>query len=220
MKFAAPVLVAFLVGCGADSGQPRDSARGPADHSAPAAAGAVDWFVDRAEATGLDFVHVNGMTGRFYQPEISGSGAALFDYDNDGDLDVWLVQGGRLEPGSPQLAATGADAGGRLYRNELEVRPDGTRTLRFTDVTKSSGIVARGYGQGVAAGDIDNDGWIDLYLTGFRRNQMFRNNGNGTFSDVSTATGTDSPTTWGVSAAFADVDRDGWLDLFVGNYLT
>jgi hypothetical protein len=185
----------------------------------PAAAGEVDWFVDRAEATGLDFVHVNGMTGRFYQPEISGSGAALFDYDNDGDLDVWLVQGGRLEPGPPQLAATGADAGGRLYRNELEVRPDGTRTLRFTDVTKSSGIAARGYGQGVAAGDIDNDGWIDLYLTGFRRNQMFRNNGNGTFSDVSTATGTDSPTTWGVSAAFADVDRDGWLDLFVGNYL-
>ena len=98
--------------------------------------------------------------------------------------------------------------------------PDGTRTLRFTDVTAASRIVTRGYGQGVAAGDIDNDGWIDLYLTGFRRNQMFRNNGDGTFSDVSLQTGTDSPTTWGVSAAFVDVDRDGWLDLFVGNYLT
>jgi hypothetical protein len=154
------------------------------------------------------------MSGRFYQPEISGSGAALFDYDNDGDLDIWLVQGGSLD--RPDAGG----AGGSLYRNDLEVRPDGTRTLRFTDVTASSRIVTRGYGQGVAAGDIDNDGWIDLYLTGFRRNQMFRNNGHGTFSDVSTATGTDSPTTWGVSAAFADVDRDGWLDLFVGNYLT
>ena len=192
----------------------------PKRQAPAAAAGEPEWFVDVAAATGLDFVHVNGMTGRFYQPEISGSGAALFDYDNDGDLDVWLVQGGRLETGPPQPAAAGAGAGGRLYRNELEVRSDGTRTLRFTDVTKTSRIVTRGYGQGVAAGDIDNDGWIDLYLTGFRRNQMFRNNGNGTFSDVSTATGTDSPTTWGVSAAFADVDRDGWLDLFVGNYLT
>ena len=78
-------------------------------------------------------------------------------------------------------------AGGRLYRNDLEVRPDGTRTLRFTDVTAASGIVTRGYGMGVAAGDIDNDGWIDLYVTGFGRNQMFRNNGDGTFADVSLA---------------------------------
>ena len=159
-------------------------------------------------------MHVNGASGRFYQPEISGSGAALFDYDNDGDLDIWLVQGGSVD----RPAAGGA--GGRLYRNDLEISPDGTRTLRFTDVTAASRIVTRGYGQGVAAGDIDNDGWIDLYLTGFRRNQMFRNNGDGTFSDVSRQTGTDSPTTWGVSAAFVDVDRDGWLDLFVGNYLT
>jgi hypothetical protein len=217
VKFAAAVVLAFLAGCGADGGRPQDSSPAPSGH-APSPAVESEWFVDRAEATGLDFVHVNGMSGRFYQPEISGSGAALFDYDNDGDLDVWLVQGGTLEPG-PRPTAAAADAG-RLYRNDLEVRPDGTRTLRFTDVTTSSGIVARGYGQGVAAGDIDNDGWIDLYLTGFRRNQMFRNNGNGTFSDVSVASGTDSPATWGVSAAFVDVDRDGWLDLFVGNYLT
>jgi hypothetical protein len=216
---AASCLAACFVGCGADGGS-QEPSRKPAGYSTPAAAGEAEWFVDRAEASGLDFVHVNGMNGRFYQPEISGSGAALFDYDNDGDLDVWLVQGGRLEPGLPRPAADGAAAGGRLYRNDLEVRSDGTRALRFTDVTKATGIITRGHGQGVAAGDIDNDGWIDLYLTGFRRNQMFRNNGDGTFSDVSTATGTDSPTTWGVSAAFVDVDRDGWLDLFVGNYLT
>jgi hypothetical protein len=216
--FAVPWLLALFAGCGAGGGQPAQQAGTAHPTSTPE--GASEWFVDRAEATGLSFVHVNGMTGRFYQPEISGSGVALFDYDNDGDLDVFLVQGGTLEVGRGQPRAAGADAGGRLYRNDLEIRPDGTRILRFTDVTKTSGIVARGYGQGVATGDIDNDGWVDLYLTGFGRNQMFRNNGDGTFSDVSVRTGTDSPKTWGVSAAFVDVDRDGWLDLFVGNYLT
>jgi hypothetical protein len=210
-------LAAILAGCGADRGNPQESTPKEDGRQAPAAADAIEWFVDRAQATGLDFVHVNGMSGRFYQPEISGSGAALFDYDNDGDLDAWLVQAGRLDPSVPRPAA---DPGGRLFRNDLEVRPDGTRTLKFTDVTEATRISTRGYGQGVAAGDIDNDGRIDLYLTGFRRNQMFRNNGDGTFSDVSRQTGTDSPTTWGVSASFVDVDRDGWLDLYVGNYLT
>jgi hypothetical protein len=107
----------------------------------------------------------------------------------------------------------------RLYRNDLEIKPDGTRVLRFTDVSEPSEIRTRGYGMGVAAGDIDNDGDIDLYVTGFGRNQMFRNNGNGTFTDVSQSSGTDDPASWGVSAAFVDIDRDGWLDLFVGNYL-
>jgi hypothetical protein len=206
-------LAAILVGCRGDRDRPQESQ--PLERRVPAAAAAEpEWFVDQAAASGLDFVQVNGASGRFYQPEISGSGAALFDYDNDGDLDVYLVQGGSVD----RPAAGGA--GGRLYRNDLEIHPDGTRTLRFTDVTAASGIVTRGYGQGVAAGDIDNDGWIDLYVTGFHGNQMFRNNGDGTFSDVSRQSGTDSPTTWGVSAAFVDVDRDGWLDLFVGNYLT
>jgi hypothetical protein len=213
--------VLILTGCGADHDRPQESATPlPTERQAPAAAGEPEWFADGARPAGLDFVHVNGMTGRFYQPEISGSGAALFDYDNDGDLDIWLVQGGSLDRRSAQPAAEVGDGGGRLYRNDLAIRPDGTRMLKFTDVTETSRIVTRGYGQGVAAGDIDNDGWIDLYLTGFRRNQMFRNNGDGTFSDVSSKSRTDSPETWGVSAAFVDVDRDGWLDLFVGNYLT
>ncbi len=147
-----------------------------------------------------------------------GAGAAVFDYDNDGDLDVYLVQGGTLAPGTPLIAAPPVIED-RLYRNDLEIRPDGTRVLRFTDVTRASGIRTRGYGMGVAAGDIDNDGDVDLYVTGFGRNQMFRNNGDGTFSDVSAASGTDDPASWGVSAAFVDFDRDGWLDLFVGNYL-
>jgi hypothetical protein len=178
-----------------------------------------EWFTDEAKASGLDFVHFNGMTGKFYQPEIMAPGVALFDYDNDGDLDVYLVQGQSLGNGTPLLPLPGGGLGDRLYRNDLDVKPDGTRVLHFTDVTAESGIRPRGYGMGVAAGDIDNDGFVDLYLTGFGRNQLFHNNGNGTFTDVSDASGTGDAASWGVSATFVDYDRDGRQDLFVGNYL-
>jgi hypothetical protein len=180
---------------------------------------AIELFVDRAAETGLDFVHFNGMSGSFYQPEMMGPGAGLFDYDNDGDLDVYVAQGELLGSGTPLLPLpAGQPAGDRLFRNDLEVRPDGTRVLRFTDVTAESGLPAGGYGMGVAAGDFDNDGFVDLYLTRFGPNRMLRNRGDGTFADVSAETGTDEPS-WGVPATFLDFDRDGWLDLFVGNYL-
>ena len=169
-------------------------------------------------ASPIPFAHLNGAKGQYYMHEIMGPGAALFDYDNDGDLDVYLVQGQLLGSGTPLLPLQGPP-GDRLYRNDLEVKADGTRALHFTDVTAQSGIHPRGYGMGVAVGDIDNDGWPDLYLTGFGRNQMFHNNGNGTFTDVTRASGTDDPSSWGVSATFFDYDRDGLLDLFVGNYL-
>ena len=215
---AALLLAGTLAACNAAGGDPAPAADAavPGADTVPES----DWFVDRAAETGLDFFHVNGATGEFYSPEANGPGAALLDYDNDGDLDVFLAQGGLLSPGELLVPPPpGAPPGDRLYRNDLEVLSDGTRRLRFTDVSASSGIVARGFGQGVAAGDYDNDGWIDLYLPGFERGQMFRNNGDGTFAEVSAATGTSSPSTWGVSAAFVDVDHDGWLDLFVGNYL-
>jgi hypothetical protein len=107
---------------------------------------------------------------------------------------------------------------GRLYRNDLQIAADGTRTLRFTDVTDQSGIDARGHGMGVATGDIDNDGWVDLLLTYLGRNRLYHNNGDGTFTDVSASSGIDAPG-WGISASFVDYDRDGWLDLYVGNYV-
>ena len=180
---------------------------------------AIELFVDRAAEAGLDFIHFNGMSGSFYQPEMMGPGVGLLDYDNDGDLDVYLVQGELLGNGTPLMPLPeGQPPGDRLYRNDLVVRADGTRTLRFTDVSVASGLPAEGYGMGVATGDYDNDGWVDLYLTRFGRNRMLRNLGDGTFADVSAETGTDEPS-WGVPASFLDVDRDGWLDLFVGNYL-
>jgi hypothetical protein len=167
-------------------------------------------FVDRATETGLDFVHVNGAAGELLLPEVIGSGGALFDYDNDGDLDVFAVQSGPLRP---ETRATAARS--RLFRND----PGGPgRGLRFTDVTDRSGIVAAGYGMGAATGDIDNDGWIDLYVTNLGSNQMLRNNGDGTFSDVTARSGTNDPR-WSSSATFFDYDRDGWLDLFVATYV-
>ena len=203
----------LLVGCSAPP-----PATGAGGQPQPAAAPG-EWFTDRATESGLDFVHFNGMTGKFYQPEIMAPGAGLVDIDNDGDLDVYLAQGQRLGTGTPLMPPPPGPLGDRLYRNDLQVAADGTRTLHFTDITAPSGIRPRGYGMGVAAGDIDNDGFVDLYLTGFGRNQMFRNNGNGTFSEVTKASGTDDPDGWGVSASFFDYDRDGLLDLFVGNYL-
>jgi hypothetical protein len=181
-----------------------------------------EWFVDRAAETGLDFVHFNGMSGSQYYAEHMGPGVALFDYDNDGDLDVFIVQGQMLgnKPVSQALFAPRGPLPlkGRLYRNDLDVHADGTRTLRFTDVTEASGINATAYGMGVATGDYNNDGCVDLYVTTLGRNQLFRNNCDGTFTDVSRQSGTDDPG-WSSSAAFVDYDRDGWLDLFVGHYL-
>jgi enediyne biosynthesis protein E4 len=179
-------------------------------------------FKDIAAEVGLTFQHFNGMTGKLFLPEVMGSGAALFDFDNDGDLDVFIVQGNVLDPGTkpgetliPWRGAKPPTA--RLFRNDLAVGKDGSRALKFTDVTEASGIVANGYGMGVTVGDINNDGYQDLYLTNLGHNQMYLNQGNGTFVEVAKKTGTDDER-WSTSAAFFDYDRDGWLDLMVLNY--
>ena len=186
----------------------------------------VEVFRDQAQETGLDFVHFNGMSGAYYFSEIVGAGGAFLDYDNDGDLDVYCVQGRMLGQDTPLADALLPPADNRplrdrLYRNDLAILANGERRLRFTDVTAASGIAATGYGMGVTTGDYNNDGWIDLYVTNFGANQLWRNNGDGTFRDVTQVSGQDSgidDPRWSTSAAFVDVDRDGWLDLFVVNY--
>ena len=231
MKSALPsALLAAVLGvcCG---GSPADT-RAPSDASPASDAGEAagadeatesDWLTERAAAAGLDFTHFNGMSGRYYFPEMIPGGAGLLDYDNDGDVDVYLVQGrplGEDSRGDGTAAAAGATfrPGGRLFRNDLRVEADGTRSVRFTDVTEASGIDAPGYGMGVTAGDVTNDGCTDLYLTNLGPNQLFRNNCEGTFTDVSDSSGAEGGG-WSVSASFVDYDRDGWLDLYVGNYV-
>ncbi|HKB14037.1 MAG TPA: CRTAC1 family protein [Vicinamibacterales bacterium] len=177
-------------------------------------------FVESAAATGLAFTHVNGATGSYYLPEVMGAGVALFDYDNDGDLDVFLVQGGPLSGDAAARAGRGGSGPPtcRLFRNDLVVAPDGRRTLRFTDVTAAAGVGLRGYGMGAAVGDYDNDGHADLFVTSFGSATLLHNNGDGTFTDVTKQAGV-SDSAWSTSAAFVDYDRDGFLDLFVAHYV-
>src|SRR5437762_1684374 len=176
-------------------------------------------FREAAEETGLRFRHFTGATGKFFMPEIMGPGAAVFDYDGDGDLDVYLLQGSLLDK-TKKASETlfpppeGFKPGNRLFRNELV--PSGK--LRFTDVTDKAGVGHEGYGMGVAVGDYDNDGDPDLYVTNFGHNVLYRNNGDGTFTDVTREAGVDDER-WSASAAFLDYDRDGDLDLFVTNYV-
>ncbi|MBK5290142.1 MAG: CRTAC1 family protein [Acidobacteriia bacterium] len=157
-------------------------------------------FQEAASQTGLTFVHNPQLSGEFFMPEIMGAGVAWIDYDNDGDLDVYLIQA------KPQT--------NQLFRNELI--PAGR--LQFTDVTKAAGVGLAAYGMGVATGDYDNDGFVDLYITNFGPNVLFHNNGNGVFTDVTAQAGVGDPR-WSTSAAFLDYDRDGDLDLFVLNYI-
>jgi enediyne biosynthesis protein E4 len=175
---------------------------GPAE---PQAGGGVQ-FADGTAYAGLRFRHNTGAFGKKYLPETMGSGVALFDYDNDGWLDVFLVNGTRW-PGRPGPATYSA-----LFRNKR----DGT----FEDVTRRAGLAVQLYGMGAAAADYDNDGWVDLYVTAIGGNRMFRNRGDGTFEDVTARTGTKGPATFGTSAMFFDYDRDGHLDLVVANYVT
>ena len=197
----------------------------PAATTAPEPEAALDQtrvtFEDATEEAGLDFTHVNGMSGEMYFNEMVGAGVALFDYDNDGDLDVYLVQGHILGPDveqgdasfEPGLQGRLRD---RLYRNATATAPSGS--MQLPAVTETSGIDAPGYGMGVAAGDYDHAGWGDLYVLNYGPNQLWRNNGDGTFTDVTARAGADDAR-WSVSGSFLDYDRDGWLDLYIGNYV-
>ncbi len=169
-------------------------------------------FENTIDRTGIGFVMNNSVTPRKHQVETMIAGAAVFDYNNDGLLDLYFVNGARL----PELRKAGPQYSNRLYRNN----GDGT----FTDVTAKAGLAGSGYGMGVAAGDYDNDGWEDLYLAGVNRNQLMHNNGDGTFTDVTERAGVAGThpalgKTWSISAGWFDYDNDGKLDLMVVNYV-
>ncbi len=191
------VLLLSAAACGAPPG----NAPAPAT---PAATGGPAWFENVAAASGISFEHRSGHDKRYLLPEIMGGGAALFDMDGDGFLDIFFVQSGMF--GSP-----GTPAGHRLYRN----RGDGT----FEDVSNPSGIAdVAGYGMGIATGDYDNDGDVDLYVTALGANVLLQNDGRGHFTDVTRSAGV-AGSGWSTSATFADIDADGRLDLFVTRYL-
>ena len=202
----APTLLAAFIAVGA----------GGCDDAAPETAGAtparIPWFTDVAAETGLVFTHDTGGRGEFFFPEIAGSGCGFLDFDGDGDLDVYALQAHALSP-FPE-PGTGRN---RLFRNDLV--PGGQ--LRFVDVTDEAGLADGGYGMGMAVADYDNDGDLDLYVTNFGANRLYRNDGDDAtprFTDVS-AWAIPPEDRWSTSAAFIDYDGDGFVDLFVVNYV-
>ena len=192
LALLACILVAY--GCLAGCRRTQDARAGGNDVQ--------PWFEEVGARAGLSFVHRSGHEQRHFLPEIIGGGAALFDMDNDGLLDLYLVQSGRLSDPA-------GGSGNRLYHN----RGNGT----FEDVTDQSGAGIRAYGMGVTAGDFDNDGYTDLYITNLDHNVLLKNDGHGHFTDVTAKAGVAS-SGWSTSAAF-DYDGNGSLDLFVVHYL-
>ncbi len=164
------------------------------------------WFTEITDEVGLDFVYNPGTFGHFWTPEVTGSGVALVDFDNDGDLDLYLTNGHDSLP--EHLSAKGLT--NRFFRQESNGR--------FVDATAESGLADRGYGMGVAVGDIDNDGDRDVYVTNLGPDRLYRNRGDGTFEDITEHSGI-RVNGWSCSAAFFDYDRDGLLDLFVTQYV-
>jgi enediyne biosynthesis protein E4 len=197
LRFCLPVLLLSSFAAAHDSSsQDSKSSKPPA------------FFIDVAQEAGLTMMNVfGGVDTKKYIIETTGTGVAIFDYDNDGWPDIFIVNGTKLE-GFP----SGKAPTNHLYHNNH----DGT----FTDVTQKAGLAHTGWGQGVCVGDYDNDGWEDLYVTYYGKNVLYHNNGNGTFTDVSDKAGVaGSGKAWGTGCAFVDYDRDGRLDLMVANYV-
>jgi hypothetical protein len=171
-------------------------------------------FADISAEAGVDFVHAGSPTSQKYLIETMGSGVAMLDYDNDGRLDLFFVNGAAL---SDRMTQSGPppDKRDTRFHNRLYHQ---TADRRFEDVTARSGLAGTGFGMGAAVGDYDNDGYPDLYVTAYGGNTLYRNNGNGTFTDATTQAGVRAGG-WSASAAFVDADHDGRLDILVTRYL-
>ncbi len=167
-------------------------------------------FSDELESSGIEFKHVNGKSGKFYMPEIIGAGAAFFDYDNDGDMDLYLVQSGDLSGlnNNPNIPKD------QLFRNDTKQ----VDKPLFTNVTEQAKLKSIGYGMGVATGDFNNDGYEDIFVANYKENQIFMNQGDGTFV-VGNKALPKTDTNWSVGASVADYNKDGFLDIYVVNYV-
>jgi enediyne biosynthesis protein E4 len=215
VRFAIGVTAAALVIAGGGYLAWKQPWRGGEAGQSPAAASRTKlpaWFADITEESGLNFRHWCGDGGKYFFPEVMGSGIALVDFDRDGDLDIFVVQGMPVKAGGDRKppAELSPSPTSRLFRQ----RGDG----RFEDVTEEAGLADQEpYGMGVAVGDVNNDGWPDLYVSKYGRDRLFLNR-QGRFQDITEAAGIDN-LRWGCSACFVDYDRDGWLDLFVANYV-
>ncbi|MHC4989819.1 MAG: CRTAC1 family protein, partial [Planctomycetota bacterium] len=203
-----PLAVAMVAAAGCDRSTPTpptDVKGHPADQAANASSRQPGWFTDVTDSVGLTFTHDAGIDGSYFYPQIMASGVALLDYDNDADLDVYVVN-----------ATTREDSPASRPRNRLfRQAADGS----FEDVTASAGVGDEGFGMGVTVGDYDNDGHRDIFVTNDGPDTLYRNRGDGTFENVTAEAGIDNPW-WACSASFLDYDLDGHLDLYVANYVT
>ncbi len=202
LRLAVLLLAMLLPACHKEDAPPAEAHARSTSELPPRQPG---MLVDVTKPAGIDFVHDPLMRGGYLFPEVAGSGCGFVDVDNDDLLDIYLIQSGRdlTDPSAPAKP-------NRLYRN----RGDGT----FEDITESSGAGDTGYGQGMAIGDIDNDGDNDIYIQNVGPDVLLRNNGEGTFTDVTKQAGLGHPG-WGIGCGFSDFDRDGRLDIFVANYV-